>query len=437
MTAQRPTRPKRLLAVSTALPAVILSSVALAQPAQADVPAAKSVLMPRTLPATQAPSLGAARTAVVPAADIPAMLPSTLQAGTPDTYTVQAGDTVTAIAARFGLGVSAVLSANGLQAHTVIYPGQTIKLAGGAPAAAAPAGAAAPASPGSSYTVVPGDTPIGIAAGHGLDLATFLSDNGLSMNSVIYPGQQFTVGGGGFAAASVTTASSQPATFQAASTGTGGKYTIEEGDTLTSIAAGLNIGLGELMQANDLSANSVIYPGKELSVPGGAEASHPMDLVPSTFLHYTYPADVVADANKNKATLLSMPAPSPEQMQAIVRDTAVQMGVDPSLAQAFSWQESGFNQQAVSPANAIGAMQVIPSSGQWASELVGRELNLLDPYDNATAGVAIISALLRSTGSFDDAIASYYQGQGSVEAHGMFEDTKNYVASVKSHQARF
>jgi N-acetylmuramoyl-L-alanine amidase len=436
MTAQRPTRPKRLLAVSTALPAVILSSVALAQPAQADVPA-NSVLMPRTLPATQAPSLGAARTAVVPAADVPAMLPSTLQAGTPDTYTVQAGDTVTAIAARLGLSVGAVLSANGLQTHTVIYPGQTIKLSGGAPTAAAPAGATAPAAPGSSYTVVPGDTPIGIAAKHGLDLATFLSDNGLSMNSVIYPGQQFTVGGGGFAAASVTTASSQPATFQAASAETGGKYTIEAGDTLTSIAAGLNVGLGELMQANDLSANSVIYPGKELSVPGGAEASHPMDLVPSTFLHYTYPADVVADANKNKATLLSMPAPSPEQMQAIVRDTAVQMGVDPSLAQAFSWQESGFNQQAVSPANAIGAMQVIPSSGQWASELVGRELNLLDPYDNATAGVAIISALLRSTGSLDDAIASYYQGQGSVEAHGMFEDTKNYVTSVKSHQSRF
>lgn len=433
MTAQRPTRPKRLLAVSTALPAVILSSVALAQPAQADVPA-KSVLMPRTLPATQAPSLGAARTAVVPAADVPAMLPSTLRAGTPDTYTVEAGDTVTAIAARFGLNVSAVLGANGLQAHTVIYPGQTIKLAGGAPAGAAPAGAAAPAS---TYTVVDGDTPTAIAARHGLDLATFLSDNGLSMNSVIYPGQQFTVGGGGLAAASVTTASSQPATFQAASTETGGKYTIEEGDTLTSIAAGLNVGLGELMQANNLSANSVIYPGKELSVPGGAVASHAMDLVPSTFLHYTYPADVVADANKNKATLLSMPAPSPEQMQAIVRDTAVQMGVDPSLAQAFSWQESGFNQQAVSPANAIGAMQVIPSSGQWASELVGRELNLLDPYDNATAGVAIISALLRSTDSMDDAIASYYQGQGSVQAHGMFEDTKNYVASVKSHQARF
>jgi soluble lytic murein transglycosylase-like protein len=113
------------------------------------------------------------------------------------------------------------------------------------------------------------------------------------------------------------------------------------------------------------------------------------------------------------------------------------MGVDPSLALAFAEQESGFNQRAVSPANAIGTMQVIPSSGEWASDLVGRKLNLLDPYDNATAGVAIIRQLTKTSKDLDHAIAGYYQGQYSVSKNGMFDDTKSYVESIKAHQKNF
>jgi soluble lytic murein transglycosylase-like protein len=111
--------------------------------------------------------------------------------------------------------------------------------------------------------------------------------------------------------------------------------------------------------------------------------------------------------------------------------------VDPALAKAFAYQESGFNQRAVSPANAIGTMQVIPSSGEWASDLVGRKLNLLDPYDNATAGVAIIRQLIRTSKNTDYAIAGYYQGQYSVSKHGMYSDTKAYVAAIKAHRKTF
>lgn len=82
-------------------------------------------------------------------------------------------------------------------------------------------------------------------------------------------------------------------------------------------------------------------------------------------------------------------------------------------------------------------MQVIPSSGEWASELVGRKLNLLDPYDNATAGVAIIRALVSTSKTLDLAIAGYYQGQYSVSKHGMYADTKQYVASVKALMKQF
>jgi soluble lytic murein transglycosylase-like protein len=88
-------------------------------------------------------------------------------------------------------------------------------------------------------------------------------------------------------------------------------------------------------------------------------------------------------------------------------------------------------------ANAIGVMQVIPSSGQWASDLVGRRLDLLDARDNVTAGVVILKALTRSASSRRQAIAGYYQGLASVRARGMYVDTKAYVRSIESLVHRF
>jgi soluble lytic murein transglycosylase-like protein len=113
------------------------------------------------------------------------------------------------------------------------------------------------------------------------------------------------------------------------------------------------------------------------------------------------------------------------------------MGVDPRLALAHAFVESGFNHAAVSPANAIGTMQVIPSSGEWASGLVGRHLNILDPQDNVTAGVSIIRSLQNSAGSLEEGIAAYYQGLAGVRANGMYPDTENYVNTILAAMDRF
>ncbi|WP_425564790.1 transglycosylase SLT domain-containing protein [Pseudarthrobacter sulfonivorans] len=50
------------------------------------------------------------------------------------------------------------------------------------------------------------------------------------------------------------------------------------------------------------------------------------------------------------------------------------MGVDPSLGLAFAMQESTFRQNVTSSAGAIGTMQIMPTSREWASQLVGRQL---------------------------------------------------------------
>ena len=132
-----------------------------------------------------------------------------------------------------------------------------------------------------------------------------------------------------------------------------------------------------------------------------------------------------------------MSVPSRDEMRQLIASTARSMGVDPALALAVGYQESGFDMRAVSPANAVGAMQVIPSSGQWASDLVGRPINLLDPNDNVVAGVAILRSLVRTGPDLPSAIAGYYQGAGSVRRNGMYDDTRRYVANVQTLMTRF
>lgn len=443
-----PRSPKRTMsmpviaATTAALPAVVLSSLALAQPSMA-APAPQ----PRKIPATLAAAMKAQAVnvgTVIPANAVASTIPATLRPmapTVPDSYTIVRGDTISAIARRFNLETAAVLELNKLSATTLIYPGQTIKLKGTAaatPSQPAPA-PAAPSAPSNAtvYTVVAGDTLGAIAAKHGVPLSSIFSWNGLNGSSIIYPGQKIKVSGGSAPSAPTAPAAPAPAPAPVAGTGT---YTIKAGDTLSSIASRHGVSLAALMAANNnVTATTVIYPGQKLTIPGAGlqPVGETKPLVPSTFLGFTYPPAVVSSANENKALLNASPVPSRAEMKSIVADTARRMGVSPSLALAFAEQESGFDQRAVSPANAIGTMQVIPSSGQWASDLVGRKLNLLDPYDNATAGVAIIRTLIATSKDLDTAIAGYYQGQYSVSKYGMYEDTKRYVESIKARQRTF
>ena len=423
------------VAVTTAaIPAVMMSALALAEPAAAAPAAPQNTLFPQ-LPLQAIKNLNTGAATGVAASQLATQVPATLPAesAVPATHRIVSGDTVSSIAAQYGLSMTELLRVNNLQPTSLIFAGDELRLGG----ASAPAAAAATAGAG-TYTVVSGDTLSAIAAKHGVSLSSVLAANSLTLTSVIYPGQSIRVDGQAPVAAPA--APTAPTGVPAAP----GTYTVAAGDTLSSIAAKHGVSLSGVMASNGLSQTSVIRPGQKISVDGSTVsvtaapvAAAPTDLVPNTFLHYTYPEHTVAGANLNKQTLNALPVPTRAEMQQIVADTAVQMGVDPALAQAFALQESGFDQRAVSPANAIGTMQVIPSSGEWASQLVGRQLNLLDPYDNATAGVAIISALIRSSDSLENAIASYYQGQYSVTTHGMFADTRSYVSSVLAHRASF
>lgn len=98
------------------------------------------------------------------------------QSATTGTYTVQAGDSLSAIATRFGTTVSALQSANNIRNANLIYPGQVLKVSGQATIM-------------SVYTVRSGDNLSTIAGRLGTTVSHLQSVNGIRNANLIYSGQ--------------------------------------------------------------------------------------------------------------------------------------------------------------------------------------------------------------------------------------------------------
>ena len=110
----------------------------------------------------------------------------------PNTYTVQAGDSVSSIADRFGIPTPAILTLNGLSWATVLHEGQVLKLS----AEPTKKKAASPARVSKAgYIVQYGDSVSVIAAKLGISTSALLTHNNLDFNAAIYPGQFLKVPG--------------------------------------------------------------------------------------------------------------------------------------------------------------------------------------------------------------------------------------------------
>jgi LysM repeat protein len=158
-------------------------------------------------------------------------------------HVVQAGESLWAIAARYGTTAQAVAQANGLQNWNYIYVGQHLTI---------PEGGASGAVSGTAYTVSPGDTLAAIAARYSTTVNALVRANGLANANHIYPGQRLVIGG----------ASS------GSSAAPGQSYVVQRGDTLGSIAARYGTTVSAIVRANSIANASLIVAGQRLTIPG-------------------------------------------------------------------------------------------------------------------------------------------------------------------------
>lgn len=186
------------------------------------------------------------------------------------TYTVQRGDNLTTIAAKFGLSVQALANANGLANVNNIYAGQVLKIpqADGQNSNNSPA----PASTGEgAYIVQSGDTLSGIAAQFGVSLAELAAANKISVMSYVYIGQTLRIPGKSAtpaAPAPTATPTKTPVAGSPAQSNPGGSvYTVQSGDTLSSIAAKYGTTVAALQSSNSLDNPNSIFVGQKLVIP--------------------------------------------------------------------------------------------------------------------------------------------------------------------------
>ncbi len=102
------------------------------------------------------------------------------------TYVVRRGDTLSAIARRFGTTVAALARMNGLVNPSYIYVGQRLQIPGAKPAPP-------PAQCGVWYIVRPGDTVSALALRYGTTVWAIASANNLPNANHIYVGQRLYI----------------------------------------------------------------------------------------------------------------------------------------------------------------------------------------------------------------------------------------------------
>ena len=154
-----------------------------------------------------------------------------------------------------------------------------------------------------------------------------------------------------------------------------------------------------------------------------------------------FPLDPFHLLDKSKAlvalawhAVIGAPQPTEREIRLLLHQLAAHHKIPPSLALAVAEAESGFMPVRISPAGAMGLMQLMPETAS--------DLGVGDPYDarqNAAGGVRYLAQLYsRYQGDIRRVTAAYNAGHGNVPTSGTFRmrrQTSAYVARVQSRIA--
>jgi hypothetical protein len=140
------------------------------------------------------------------------------------------------------------------------------------------------------------------------------------------------------------------------------------------------------------------------------------------------PGKAIRPTGADFSTVLAQRLPQSGLFDAAFLNAGRQYDVSPALLKAVASAESGFNPDAISPAGAVGLMQIMPETAQQLG------IDPRDPVQSIQGAASYLRTLLNQfNGDATLAIAAYNAGPGAVSGYGgipPFKETQDYVARV-------
>ncbi len=192
------------------------------------------------------------------------------------THQVLPGDTLVNIARRYGATVDLLAQQNGIANVHLIDVGQILVIPTPVPPSPTPTETSPPATEATFttnivYVVQIGDTLDEIARDHGTTIQAIADLNALANPSRIVPGQELQIPsaiGTSLGQSPETTASESQPTPTPLPTSIPVTYTVQPGDTLSTIAALYGVSIVELAQFNGITNAGALSVGQVLTIPG-------------------------------------------------------------------------------------------------------------------------------------------------------------------------
>jgi soluble lytic murein transglycosylase-like protein len=194
------------------------------------------------------------------------------------------------------------------------------------------------------------------------------------------------------------------------------------------IATGAGFALGPAAKARadvlELGADGARWVAGPLvgqsPVPAATNPAEPADDA-ANFEGPALPAIAIADPARHAAGI-------PPRYAAKIAELSARFDLSPALLEALVWQESRWNENAVSPVGAQGLAQLMPGTARYLG------VDPRDPFANLEGGARYLREQLdRFDGDIEKALAAYNAGPGRVERSGgipNIRETKQYVAAI-------
>ncbi len=221
----------------------------------------------------------------------------------------------------------------------------------------------------------------------------------------------------------------------------GGGYVVQPGDTLWAVSQRAGISMQSLAAANGMRLTDILAVGRHLVIP-------PAQIAAAATSSASQPAVSAGSVRSGTSSFCAtfspasgpwgvLPAalqasPSRLQLRPYFQEWASAYGVDPALLEAIAWQESGWQEGVVSPAQAVGVGQLLPATADFVSRsLIGQNLDIYLISDNIRMMARFVAYLQSQVRGSCNVVAAYYEGTQNLISYGVLSEAQPYVANVE------